>query len=44
LVLADTPGIIDTVTIYESKDTFTRFLFRNAELNAVLTDSLFQEL
>jgi len=44
LVMADTPGIIDTVTIYESKDTFTRFLFQTAELNAVLTDSLFQEL
>jgi hypothetical protein len=44
LLLADTPGIIDTVTIYESKDTFTRFLFRNVEMHAVLTDSLFQEL
>jgi outer membrane lipoprotein-sorting protein len=44
LVLADKPGIIDTVTIYESKDTFTRFLFRNTEMNAVLTDALFQEL
>lgn len=44
LLLADKPGIIDTVTIYESKNTFTRFLFQNTELNAVLTDSLFQEL
>jgi hypothetical protein len=44
LLLADTPGIIDTVTIYESKDTFTRFLFRNTAMNEMLTDALFQEL
>lgn len=44
LILADRPGIIDTVTIYESQETFTRFLFRNTEMNAVLKEALFQEL
>jgi outer membrane lipoprotein-sorting protein len=43
LQLADRPGAIDTVTIYEDKAAFTRLIFRNLRLNSKLSDALFQE-
>ena len=44
LVLADRPGVIKSVTIYESKDTFTKIKFENARLNNTLQDAIFQEI
>jgi hypothetical protein len=43
LQLADQPGAIDTVTIYEDEVAFTRLVFRNLHLNPKLRDALFKE-
>lgn len=43
LQLADRPGAIDTVTIYEGEAAFTRLNFRNLRLNPQLDERLFQE-
>ncbi len=40
----DRPGIIDEVTIYESEDSYTRIIFRNAEINSQIPESRFQEI
>ena len=42
LQLADRPGLIDTVTIYESEDSFTRLTFKNAVLNWDIPENLFK--
>jgi len=41
LVLSDQPGMIDSVNIYESEDSYTKLMFKNAVLNQKLPDSLF---
>ena len=41
LFLSDRPGLIKSVIIYESKNSFTKLMFRNAILNRKITDSLF---
>ena len=42
LLLSEQPGIIDSVTIYESSDSFTRLYFKKARLNEALPESLFR--
>lgn len=42
LQLADRPGLIDTVTIYESENSFTRLTFKNAVLNVDIPENLFK--
>lgn len=42
LQLADQPGVIDSVIIYESQDSFTRLTFEKTTLNAEIPDALFR--
>jgi len=44
LILSDRPGVIESVTIYEGKDSFTKIEFQNVRVNDPLKDSLFQEI
>jgi outer membrane lipoprotein-sorting protein len=44
LILSDQPGVIESVTIYEGKDSFTKIEFQNVRVNELLNDSLFQEI
>ena len=44
LILADRPGIIETVMIYEGENSYTRFEFKNAQLNQPLQDSIFRKI
>ena len=44
LILSDQPGVIESVTIYEGKDSFTKIEFQNVRVNDPLKDSLFQEI
>ena len=39
--LSSTPGVIESVTVHESRGVFTRFLFTNVILNESLAESLF---
>jgi hypothetical protein len=40
--LSPTPGVIESVTVFEGREVFTRFLFTNVKLNESLEDSLFR--
>jgi outer membrane lipoprotein-sorting protein len=42
LNLADQPGVMQSVVIYESEEAFTRMTFGNTVLNAKLDDALFR--
>jgi outer membrane lipoprotein-sorting protein len=42
LQLAAQPGAIDTVTIYEDENAFTRLIFQNLSLNPKLDEALFR--
>jgi outer membrane lipoprotein-sorting protein len=42
LLLSNQPGVIDSVIIYESSDSFTRLNFENTRLNEVIPDDLFR--
>ncbi len=42
VVLSDRPGLIESVTIYESEDSFTTLMFKNADLNRKIPNSLFR--
>ena len=44
LQLAQKPGIIKKVTIYEKSNSYTEIIFRDISLNDSLKDSLFQKL
>jgi len=44
LMLSDTPGIIKSVEIYEDENSFTRLLFRNAEINEEIKEAVFLEI
>jgi len=44
LILSDRPGILKTVTIYESDNSYTRLIFNNARLNDKIDDSLFRKI
>jgi outer membrane lipoprotein-sorting protein len=41
--LAERAGVIDSVTIHESADSFTRLVFHNVVLNRQIDDSLFRQ-
>lgn len=43
LKLGSQPGIIESVTIYESENAFTKLTFKNTVLNARIENSIFQE-
>lgn len=42
LFLSDQPGLIKSVIIYESEDSYTKLVFKNAVLNRKLSDFLFR--
>jgi outer membrane lipoprotein-sorting protein len=42
LILGQQPGVIESVTIYESENAFTRLTFSNTVLNAKIEASRFQ--
>jgi len=42
LVLSDRAGLMESVTIYESEDSFTKLIFKNEVLNRKVSDSLFR--
>jgi len=42
LLFGDRPGVIETVTIFESDDSFTRIVFRNVVINQPLDGSIFK--
>jgi outer membrane lipoprotein-sorting protein len=44
LLFGDRPGIIDTVTIYESDESFTRLEFKNVVLNQPMDGSIFWKI
>jgi len=41
IVLAEQPGVLESVTIFESEDSFTRLIFQNVSLNPRLGDTTF---
>jgi outer membrane lipoprotein-sorting protein len=41
IVLAEQPGVLESVTIFESEDSFTRLIFQNVTLNPRLDDTAF---
>jgi outer membrane lipoprotein-sorting protein len=43
ILLSKRPGIIETVTIYETDDSFTRLAFKNVVLNQPMDDSIFRK-
>lgn len=44
LVLSERPGIIDSVVIYESEDSFTKLVFKNTVLNQPIDAALFRKI
>jgi outer membrane lipoprotein carrier protein len=44
LVLSDRPGVMESVMIYESEDSYTRLKFTHVELNRPLNRKLFEEI
>lgn len=43
LILAEQPGVIQEVLIFESEDAFTRMVFSHAQVNPALDDRIFQD-
>ncbi len=44
ILLSDRPGVIETVTIYEGKNSFTKIRFRDVDINGELADTLFESI
>jgi outer membrane lipoprotein-sorting protein len=44
LKLSDIPGVMDRVTIFENKETYTEYTFHNTALNTPIDDSLFRDM
>jgi len=44
ILLSDRSGVIETVTIYEGKNSFTKIRFRDVNVNRGLTDALFESI
>lgn len=44
LVLSDQPGLMESVTIYEGEDSYTRLTFNNAVLNQDIPPTVFTKL
>ena len=43
LVMAETPGVIDEVFIYENAEAYTRMIFSHTRINSALDERLFQD-
>ena len=44
LMLSSKPGIIKSVTIFESEDSYTKLVFKNSILNDTINDSMFRKI
>jgi len=44
LMLSSKPGIIKSVTIFESEDSFTKLVFKKSILNDTIDDSMFRKI
>lgn len=44
LELSDTPGVLRSVVIHESENSFTRMTFEDAELNTEIPTAIFQDI
>ena len=44
ILLSDRPGVIETVTIYEGKSSFTMIRFRDVNINQGVADTLFESI
>ncbi len=44
LILSDRPGIIKSVIIYESDNSFTKLVFKKSILNGKIDDSMFRKI
>jgi hypothetical protein len=44
LVLSERPGVMDSVRIYESENSYTLFKFTQVELNRPLDNKRFEEI
>ncbi len=44
LMLSNTPGIIKSVIIYESDNSFTKLVFKKSILNGKIDDSMFRKI
>ncbi len=44
LMLSSKPGIIKSVTIFESEDSYTKLVFKNSTLNDTIDDSMFRKI
>ena len=44
LQLSDMPGLLDSVTVHESDESYTRFRFQDAVLNGPLDDAVFSQV
>lgn len=44
ILLSDRPGVIDTVTIYEGKTSFTKIRFQNVKINEGVAETLFESI
>jgi len=44
LLLSTQPGIIESITIYEDKENYTKIEFKSLEINRPIADSVFQEI
>jgi len=44
ILLSDRPGVIETVTIYEGKTSFTKIRFLDVSINGEVLDTLFESI
>ncbi len=44
LLFSDRPGILDSITIYENKENYTKIAFKSLKINGPIADSVFQEI
>ena len=44
ILLSDRPGVIETVTIYEGKTSFTKIRFQDVDINQGVADTLFESI
>ena len=42
LLLADRPGVIEEVMIFDAEDSYTRFAFVDPKINVPLSDEMFR--
>ena len=44
LLLSKDPGLIDSITIYEDRENYTKIKFKTLNINGPLADSVFEEI